>query len=60
MSNIRQKLNEAVGIEDILTFGGIAMIGYGLWQVRPWLAYTVCGTLLMLLGTGWLARIVKK
>lgn len=37
-------------IKDVLFFGGLGMLGYGLHMVFPWLAFAVCGTLLMLAG----------
>lgn len=36
--------------KDIMVFGGLAMAFYGLNLFCPWLAYTLCGTVLMLLG----------
>jgi len=43
-------------LRDILVFGGMASIGYGLYQYCNWSAFAVCGALLMLLGLGWLDR----
>ena len=40
----------AFDIRDVLLFGGLAMLGYGLYRYRPWVAFTVCGALLMLIG----------
>lgn len=47
----------AFDIRDILVFGGLAALGYGLhlrWGL--WLALIICGALLMLLGLGFLIR----
>ena len=41
-------------IRDILFFVGLAMLGYGLYLVSPWISFTACGVLLML--TGYLLR----
>lgn len=46
MDRVRQIFN----IKDFLFFGGLGMLGYGLHLVFPWLAFAVCGTLLMLVG----------
>ena len=41
----------AFDIRDIFVFGGIAMLGYGLYlRWGAWLAYIVCGVLLMVIG----------
>lgn len=40
----------AFDVRDLLVFGGMAMLGYGLYLLRPWIAFTVCGSLLMLIG----------
>ena len=44
------RVKRIFNVKDILFFGGIAMLGYGLHAVYPWLAFCVCGTLLMLAG----------
>jgi len=43
-------LRAALDIRVFLFFGGLGMLGYGLHLFRPWIAFTVCGTLLMLIG----------
>ena len=35
---------------DVFVFGGIALMGYGLFLLRPWLGYSVAGLLLMIIG----------
>ncbi len=40
----------ALDVRDFLFFGGLAMMGYGLYLFHPWVAFTVCGALLMLVG----------
>lgn len=37
-------------IRDVFVFGGLAMLGYGLWLLRPWLGFAVSGFILMLIG----------
>jgi len=49
MSKI-SKIKDFFGLRDFFVFGGMGMLGYGLWQINPVLTYTVCGSLLMLLG----------
>jgi len=47
----------AFDIRDIFVFGGIAMLGYGLYlHYGQWLAFSVVGVLLMLLGLGFLTK----
>jgi hypothetical protein len=37
-------------IQDLLTFGGLAMAGVGLWLYAPWISFTVVGFLLFGIG----------
>jgi len=46
----------SISLRDIFVFGGLALLGYGLYQFIPWVSLSVCGLLLMLLGLGWLDR----
>jgi hypothetical protein len=43
-------LASAVDLRDVFWIGGLAAIGYGLWQVNPPLAWCVCGSALFWLG----------
>lgn len=47
----------ASNVRDFFYFPGMAMLGYGLYLYRPWIAFAVCGVLLML--TGYLMRDEK-
>ena len=46
----------AFNSRDVFVLGGLGMLGYGLYLFIPWVAFAVCGALLMLLGLGWLDR----
>jgi len=48
---------QAIGIRDVLYFGGMAMLGYGLWLLRPWIGFSVVG--MLMLTTGYLMRESK-
>jgi len=37
-------------VRDIFVFGGLALLGYGLFLLRPWLGYSVTGAVLMAIG----------
>ena len=41
---------KAVDLRDAFVFGGLAVMGYGLYQYRPWVAFTVCGAILLAIG----------
>jgi len=43
-------LAKALDVRDFLLFGGLAMLGYGLWLFRPWVGFAVCGVVLMVIG----------
>ena len=46
-------------IATILQVVGLAGLGYGLWLHQPWIAWTVCGSLL-LIGGAWLDITAPK
>lgn len=35
---------------DVLVFGGLLMVGCGIWMVRPWVALVVVGATVFGLG----------
>lgn len=37
-------------LKDFLVFGGLAAIGYGLWQINPWAVLVQAGVVLLALG----------
>ena len=39
-----------ISLRDILLVCGLTSLGYGLYQFKPWVAYTVCGVLVMVAG----------
>jgi hypothetical protein len=47
-------LRAALDIRVFFFFGGLGMLGFGLHLLQPWIAFTVCGILLMLIG--WAMR----
>ena len=59
-SSLFKGLWNAFDIRDIFVFGGLVMIGWGLYLFEPWISYVVTGILLMLLGLGWLFRRPAK
>lgn len=42
----------AFDIRIVLFFGGLILLGYGLFLYLPWVSFSVCGVILM--ATGWL------
>jgi len=53
-------ISRLIDIRDFFIFGGLSLIGYGLWQVLPWVSCVVCGLISMLLGLDWLTRRPNK
>jgi len=53
-SNNLRRLSSAIksgfDIRDIFLFGGLAMMGYGLYLLRPWLGWAAAGAILMAIG----------
>jgi len=37
-------------VRDFFVLGGLALLGYGLFLFRPWVSFSVCGCILMLIG----------
>jgi len=50
LSTSAQSVKKGFGIRDIFISGGMAMLFYGLYIWIPWVAFSVCGTLLMTMG----------
>lgn len=51
LSSFTSAVWRAFDIRDIFVFGGLGMLGYGLYlQWGEWLALVTCGPLLMILG----------
>jgi len=40
----------SVDMRDFFVFGGLAMLGYGLWLLRPWIGFSVPGAILLCIG----------
>lgn len=45
--SLSARMRSGFDIRDAIVLGGLALMGYGLHLVRPWLSFTVCGALLM-------------
>lgn len=45
-----KKLADGIGPQELLAFGGLAMIGYGLYLVYPPAAWIVVGAALFYIG----------
>ena len=52
-------IKSSFDMRDLLVYGGLFFIGYGLHQLYPWLGFTAFGVVSMLLGLGWLFRVLK-
>jgi hypothetical protein len=42
----------AFDIRPVFFFGGLILLGYGLFLYLPWVSFAVCGVILMVVG--WL------
>ena len=40
----------ALDVRDFLFFGGLTLLGYGLWLYAPWIGLSVSGFILMVSG----------
>jgi len=48
--SLADAVKSVFGIRDIFVFGGMGMLGYGLYLFTPWIAFVICGSLLMAIG----------
>lgn len=37
-------------VRDVLILGGLSMLFYGIYLYCPWLAFTVCGSIVFVMG----------
>jgi len=44
------KAYKAFDMRDFFVFGGLILLGYGLYLLRPWLGYAVPGAILLVIG----------
>ena len=49
MSKLKNAVSK-IGLPDVLYSVGIALVGVGLWWVRPWLALVGVGCVLLVSG----------
>lgn len=50
LKNIKNAIGKAIDLRDCFVFGGIGLMGYGLYLFRPWISFTVCGAILLAIG----------
>ena len=50
LSGISSRVKSAFDIRDLFVFGGLAMMGYGLYLLKPWLGWAATGAVLVSLG----------
>jgi len=53
------KIKNIFDVRDFFVFGGLVMLGYGLYLFKPCVSFTVCGALLMIIGL-FLGRPIRK
>jgi hypothetical protein len=37
-------------VRDFLVFGGLFLLGYGLFLLRPWIGFATTGSIMMAIG----------
>ncbi len=47
---IFSRIKKSFDIRDVFILSGLGLLGYGLYLFEPWIAFSVCGFLLMLIG----------
>lgn len=55
-STVKSLLSRICGLpglfdaRDCFVFGGLALVGYGLWMLAPWAGFAVPGGIMLLIG----------
>jgi hypothetical protein len=47
---IASAIGKEIDLRDCFVFGGLILMGYGFYQFRPWVAFVVCGAILLAIG----------
>jgi hypothetical protein len=47
---IKTFLKALFDIRDLFVFGGLFLVGYGLYLFEPWVSYVIVGLILMSIG----------
>lgn len=50
ISRVASAVTKVIDERDCFVFGGIGLLGYGLWLYRPWIGFAVCGAVLLFIG----------
>ena len=50
MKNLVKKIGGTVDLRDVFTFGGLGLVGFGVFMIYPPAAYIVVGGVLFLIG----------
>jgi len=58
LSSLVGKFKLAFDIRIVFFLGGLISLGYGLFLFKPWIAFTVVGLILMVVG--WLMEDKEK
>jgi len=45
-----QRVYDSFDIRDFFVYIGLGLLFYGLYLLQPWIAFSVCGVLLMAIG----------
>lgn len=43
-------LSRLFDVRDCFVFGGLVLVGYGLWLLAPWAGFAVPGAIMLLIG----------
>ena len=54
------RLKGIIDVRDFHVYGGLVLLGYGLYLFHPWLAFSICGAVLLLTGLFYGGYRVKK
>jgi len=59
LSSWARAVKAALDIRDFFVFGGLGMVGYGFFLLRPWLGWTIAGSILLYMGLFYGRRPAK-
>lgn len=50
VTKVWESVKKAIDLRDCFVFGGLILLGYGLYLFRPWVSFAVCGAVLLAIG----------
>lgn len=50
LASLASAVKSGFDVRDVFVFGGLLLMGYGLWLLAPWAGFAVPGAILLCIG----------